>query len=198
MFFLRAIVFRVYSRCWWYSLGSVRLDLSGRAASAGALAPKPPRATRFQPRSIRILVFPLGRLNSIFPNKKSSRDESTRFLGKSIPVMPVVVVVVSLLIQLNPRAQNISRPWREPHRRYKSELRSTKHESPHRTIEAPRSRGGGQYECRFHVSQNHKDPGRGKITRAPPSWFLDLNFFLLILFEVLRITRWVAATGLLT
>ena len=34
-----------------------------------------------------------------------------------------LVVVVSLLIQLNPRARNVSRPWREPHRRYKSELR---------------------------------------------------------------------------
>jgi len=35
----------------------------------------------------------------------------------------VLVVVVSLLIQLNPRAQNVSRPWKEPYRRYKSELR---------------------------------------------------------------------------
>ena len=34
-----------------------------------------------------------------------------------------LVVVVSSLIQLNPQAQNVSRPWREPHRRYKSELR---------------------------------------------------------------------------
>jgi len=52
-----------------------------------------------------------------------------------------------LLIQLNLWSQNVSRPWRELQRRYKSELRSTKHESPHRTIEAPRtprSWGGGQ------------------------------------------------------
>jgi len=77
----------------------------------------------------------------------------------------VVVVVVSLLIQLNPRAQNVFGPWREPHRRYKSELRPTKHDSPHRTIETPRtprSQGGGRYECRFHA-------GRGKTTRASPS-----------------------------
>jgi len=40
------------------------------------------------------------------------------------------------------------------------------------TIEAPRTpntREGGRYECRFHASQNHKDPERGKTTRAPPS-----------------------------
>jgi len=43
---------------------------------------------------------------------------------------------------------------------------------PIRTIETPRtprSQGGGRYECRFHASQNHKDPERGKTTRAPPS-----------------------------
>ena len=64
----------------------------------------------------------------------------------------VVVVVVSLSIQLNPRAQNVSRPWREPHRRFKSVLRSTKLESPHRTIEAPRmprSWGGGRTNAVF-------------------------------------------------
>jgi len=43
----------------------------------------------------------------------------------------VVVVVVFLLIELNPRAKNVSRPWRQPQRQYKSELRPTKHESPH-------------------------------------------------------------------
>ena len=30
-----------------------------------------------------------------------------------------------LFIQLNPRAQNVFGPWREPHRQYQSELRST-------------------------------------------------------------------------
>ena len=54
-------------------------------------------------------------------------------------ICTVVVVVVYLWIQLNLRAQNVTGPWREPHRRYKSELRSIKHESPHCTIEAPRT-----------------------------------------------------------
>jgi len=49
----------------------------------------------------------------------------------------VVVANVSLSIQLNPRAHDVSGPRREPHRRYKSELRSIKPESPHCTIEAP-------------------------------------------------------------
>ena len=52
------------------------------------------------------------------------------WLHRPTLLLLVVVVVVSLLIQLNPRAQNVSRPWREPQRRYKSELRSTKHENP--------------------------------------------------------------------
>jgi len=54
-----------------------------------------------------------------------------------------------------PPSPDVSGPCREPQRRYKSDLRSTKHESPHRTIEAPRtprSRGGRQYGCRFHAS----------------------------------------------
>ena len=56
-----------------------------------------------------------------------------------------------LLIQLNLWSQNVSRPWRELQRRYKSDLRSTKHDSPHRTIEAPRTprfRGGGRTNAR--------------------------------------------------
>ena len=60
------------------------------------------------------------------------------FSGQDLSIYQIVVVVVSLLIQLNPRAQKVSGPWREPHRRYKSELRSTKHESPHRTIDRAR------------------------------------------------------------
>jgi len=48
-------------------------------------------------------------------------------------------VIVSLLIQLTPRAQNISGPWGELYRRYKSKLRSTKHTSHIRTIEVPRT-----------------------------------------------------------
>jgi len=75
------------------------------------------------------------------------------------------VVVVSILIQLNPRAQNVSRPWREPQRRYKSELRSSKHESPHRTIEAPhtpRSRGGGRANAVFMPPRTIKILGEGR------------------------------------
>jgi len=81
---------------------------------------------------------------------------------------PVVVVVVSLLIQLNPRAQNVSRTWREPHRRYNSELRSTKHESPHRTIEAPRTprfRGGGRTNAAFMPPRTIKILGEGRPCR---------------------------------
>jgi len=43
----------------------------------------------------------------------------------------LVGVVVSLLIQVKPSAQNVFRPLKEPQRRYKSELRPTKHKSPH-------------------------------------------------------------------
>jgi len=89
----------------------------------------------------------------------------------------VVVVVVSLLIQLNPRAQNVSRPWRELHRRYKSSLRSTKHESPHRTIETPRtsrSRGGGRTNAAFMSPWTIKILGEGR-PRRPRRFHADLH-----------------------
>jgi len=72
---------------------------------------------------------------------------------------------VSLLIQLNPRAQNVSRPWREPHSRYKSELRSTKHESPHGTVKAsrtPKSRGGRCANAAFMPPRTVKILGEGR------------------------------------
>ena len=77
----------------------------------------------------------------------------------------LIVVVVPLLIQLNPRAHNVSRRCREPHRQYKSELRSSKHESPHRTIEAPltpRSRGGGRTNATFIPPRTIKILGEGR------------------------------------
>jgi hypothetical protein len=42
-------------------------------------------------------------------------------------VHAVSVFVVFLLIQLNPRAQNVSLLWKKPHRQYKYELWSIKH-----------------------------------------------------------------------
>jgi len=77
----------------------------------------------------------------------------------------VVVVVDSLLNQINPRAQNVSRPWRELQRRYKSDLRSTEHESPHGTIETPRtprSRGGGRTNAAFMPPRTIKILGEGR------------------------------------
>jgi len=91
-------------------------------------------------------------------------------------ILPVVVVVC-LSIQLNPQAQNVSNPWREPQRLDKSELKTTKHESSHHTIEAPcipRSRWGGQYECRSHASKKHEDPGREKDCAGPRVWTTDV------------------------
>jgi len=35
--------------------------------------------------------------------------------------------------------------------------------------------GRGTYKCRFHASQNHKDPGRGKTTREADSPSNNLN-----------------------
>jgi len=57
---------------------------------------------------------------------------------------------------------------REPHRRYKSELRSTQHQSPHRTIEAPcspRSREGDRTNAAFMPPGNMKILGEGR-----PRW----------------------------
>jgi len=53
---------------------------------------------------------------------------SRPFESRNIPEiyslwMYSLCVFPSLLIQLNPRAQNVSRPWKELHWRYKSELR---------------------------------------------------------------------------
>ena len=82
-------------------------------------------------------------------------------------------VVVFLLIQLNPQAQNVSWPLKEPHRQQKSELRSTKHESPHRAIEAAHDKVPGRGKVRTTLLSLpeklwHEDPEWGKTTRAPP------------------------------
>jgi len=49
------------------------------------------------------------------------------------------------------------------------EVNQTRNSTPHyRGAVHAKVPGGGRYECRFHASQKHEDPGRGKTTRAPP------------------------------
>jgi len=101
------------------------------------------------------------------------------------------VVVVSLLIQLNPRAQNVFGPWREPQRRYKSKLRSTKHESPRRTIEAPctpRSWGGGRTNVAFMPPRTIKILGEGR-PRGPRRVHADAHIDMWRGNQSFRITR---------
>jgi len=53
-------------------------------------------------------------------------------------------------------------------RQYKSELRSTKHESPHPNYREAKVPGRGIVWCCFHASEKHKDSGQGKTMRASP------------------------------
>ena len=61
----------------------------------------------------------------IIPPPRSHRPFEP-FLVDPLPVCVCFTLSESSLIQLNPGAQNVCRPWRELHRQYKSELRSTK------------------------------------------------------------------------
>jgi len=65
----------------------------------------------------------------------------------------VVVVVVSLLIQLNPRAQNVSD--HEVNRTV--EVNETRESTPYcRGAAHAKVPGRGTYKCRLHASQNHE------------------------------------------
>jgi len=66
------------------------------------------------------------RLGKNFGMNFNAVERVTPVAGLVLIMHLVVVVVVFLLIQLNPRAQNVSTSWREPQRRYnESELRPT-------------------------------------------------------------------------
>jgi len=71
----------------------------------------------------------------------------------------------------HPRAQNVSRPWMEPQRRYKSELRSTKHERYIRTVEVlrtPMSREWNGTNGAFMPPRNMKILDKGRL--RGPRW----------------------------
>ena len=91
------------------------------------------------------------RLNFSTTRSFSSSDRIDQKLRRKIwkslvEDIVVVVVVVSSLIQLNPRAHNVSRPWREPHRQVRVEVNQTRESTLH-------------YRGSAHV----KVPGRGTV-----------------------------------
>jgi len=77
--------------------------------------------------------------------------------------------------------------------RYKSELRQTKHQSPHRTIEAPRtprSRGGRRGRV---ASGGSSAPEPPRATRNTPEFIRNfpkntLSFFIFLIFRTKELT----------